>query len=266
VAREHVRVLPYGRHGHVFHLCARPLYAAIGEEHNRNRRLAEWDAVTRKLMTVDFVLAKPTAQFWASEADKVALLRELRVEPHVWPARRYAARTSAAVTTRYFVDKMPWYRTPDDPRLWVAYVDAERTLGGFDTFLGQYRDLLWAVSSGVTYVAPKGWRGAVHTVFTKIMGNGQPATFPVATFLDYCRLRRAIEADQLGSLSISELQRFATIRAAFSSSAFDALYTRWYRDGDTAISGTDVGAVIASRCLFQIHELGFRYDAERPAT
>ena len=60
VAREHVRVLPYGRDGHVFHLSARPLYAAIGEEDNRNRRPAEWDAVLRKLMTLDFVLAHPT--------------------------------------------------------------------------------------------------------------------------------------------------------------------------------------------------------------
>jgi hypothetical protein len=32
VTREHVHVLPYGRQGHVFHLYARPLYAAIGEE------------------------------------------------------------------------------------------------------------------------------------------------------------------------------------------------------------------------------------------
>ena len=40
---------------------ARPLYAAIGEEDNRNRRPAEWDAVLRKLMTLDFVLAHPTA-------------------------------------------------------------------------------------------------------------------------------------------------------------------------------------------------------------
>ena len=65
-AREHVRAVPYGRHGHVFHLCARPIYAAIGEEHNRNRRIAEWDAVMRKLMTLDFVLAKPEATFWAT--------------------------------------------------------------------------------------------------------------------------------------------------------------------------------------------------------
>ncbi len=92
VAREHVRVLPYGRQGHVFHLYARPLYAAIGEEDNRNRRPAEWDAVIRKLMTVDFVLAHPTARFLATEEEKVALLRERLIPSVVWPHRSYAPR------------------------------------------------------------------------------------------------------------------------------------------------------------------------------
>ena len=97
VAREHVRMLPYGRHGHVFHLYARPLYAAIGEEDNRNRRPAEWDAVIRKLMTVDFVLAHPTARFLATEdgeggaaprtTDSVRRVAppELRAEASQWP-------------------------------------------------------------------------------------------------------------------------------------------------------------------------------------
>ena len=92
VAREHVRTLPYGRQGHVFHLYARPLYAAIGEEDNRNRRPAEWDAVIRKLMTVDFVLAHPTARFLATEEEKVALLRERLIPAVVWPHRTYAPR------------------------------------------------------------------------------------------------------------------------------------------------------------------------------
>ena len=75
VTRGDIRSLPYGRQGRVFHVCARPLYAALGEEHNRNRRVAEWDAVTRKLMTLDFVLAHPNARFWATEADKASCCR-----------------------------------------------------------------------------------------------------------------------------------------------------------------------------------------------
>ena len=32
---------------------------------------------------------------------------------------------------------MPWYRDGEDERIWIAYVDAERTLQGFETFLDQ---------------------------------------------------------------------------------------------------------------------------------
>ena len=112
----------------MFHLCARPLYAALGQEHNRNRREAEWDAVVRKLMTLDFVLAHPTARFVATEGEKSALLQELRVRERLWPSRKYAPkRTGSSPTTRYFVDKMPWFRESSDPRLWIVYIDAEVT-------------------------------------------------------------------------------------------------------------------------------------------
>ena len=176
VAREHVRALPYGRQGHVFHLYARPLYAAIGEEDNRNRRPAEWDAVIRKLMTVDFVLAHPTARFLATEEEKVALLRERLIPSVVWPHRSYAPRRpSGPTTTRYFVDKMPWYQEGEDDRIWIAYVDAERTLQGFETFLDQYRALLASMPSGVTYVAPTVWHGVIQNAFTKALESRDAA-------------------------------------------------------------------------------------------
>jgi hypothetical protein len=264
VARAHARALPYGRHGHVFHLCARPIYAAIGEEHNRNRRIAEWEAVMRKLMTLDFVLARPEAKFWATEEDKVSLLRELKVEPDSWPAKHYLSRRAGApMTTRYFVDKMPWYREPDDPRLWFAYVNVERTLNGFETFLVQYKNLIAALPSGVTYVAQKGWRRPVQAVFNKVIGNDSgPTTVPPATFLEYCRLRRDIEADRIQHLRVDELQRFPRLRSRFSARAFDDLYARWIRDGDAVISSTDAYPPNVSPCVLGVHELGFRYDEQ----
>ena len=121
VTRGDVRSRPYGRQGRVFHLCARPLYAALGQEHNRNRREAEWDAVVRKLMTLDFVLAHPTARFVATEEEKSTLLHELRVSARLWSSRKYAPkRAGSTVTTRYFVDKMPWCRETSDARLWIV--------------------------------------------------------------------------------------------------------------------------------------------------
>jgi hypothetical protein len=103
-------------------------------------------------------------------------------------------------------------------------------------------------------------------VFKKVFGKEtEPATVPLAVFLEYCRLRRDIEADRLQHLRIDELHRFRELRSRFSACAFDDLYARWNRDGDVAISSTDAYPPNASPCVLGVHELGFRYDEQHPA-
>lgn len=260
VARGHVRTVPYGRHGHVFHLCARPLYAALGEEHNRNRRTVEWEAVIRKLMTVDFVLAHSGATFWASEPEKSALLTQLHIGQGLWPVRQYQSRRpSGPSTRRYFVDKMPWYRSPDDARLWFAYVDVETTLAGFETFLVQYREVLRAVSSGVTYVAPTVWRGAIQPVFDRVLSGGAPSVFRLSTLLTYFRLRQKVEAERFGELTVADLAQFRDLRGRYREAVGD-LYARWLRGGDEAVQSTDVDRVAPLSCVLQVHALERHYD------
>jgi hypothetical protein len=258
MARQHVRELPYGRHGHVFHVCARPLYAAIGEEDNRNRRPAEWDAVLRKLMTVDFVLAHPNARFWATEAEKVELLRERLIPADVWPHRQYPSRRpDGHPTTRYFVDKMPWYQVAHDPRLWIAYVDSERTLQGFETFLDQYRALLASLPSGVTYVAPTVWHGAVQSAFTNALVARDGGR--MSRFSEYCDMRRVIQDNsQHQRLTSDQYQRFRRYCAEFRTPAFEALYHTYLHT--SRLSSTDVDAAAFPPCLLRVHALGRRYD------
>jgi len=258
VAREHVRVLAYGRQSHVFHLYARPLYAALGEEHNRNRRPAEWDAVIRKLMTLDFVLAHPSARFLATEDEKVALLRERLIPADVWPHRRYAPRHPVGrTTTRYFVDKMPWYQEGEDARVWIAYVDAERTLQGFQTFLDQYRALLASLPSGVTYVAPTAWHGVIEHAFTKALESRDRGI--MRRFMEYCEFRRTIdEAHSNWPLTPDQRRRFREQSAEFHTPAFDALYRKFLET--SAVSSVDVDAAAFPPCLLRVHALGRRYD------
>jgi hypothetical protein len=261
VAREHVRVLPYRRDGHVFHLSARPLYAAIGEEDNRNRRPAEWDAVIRKLMTLDFVLAHPTARFLATEAEKVALLEERLIPSVVWPHRSYPPRrANGRVTTRYFVDKMPWYQHGDDPRVWIAYVDVERTLQGFQTFLDQYRAVLASLPSGVTYVAPTAWHGVIHAAFMKALKSRDPRI--VSRFREYCELRRTMEETHSNWRLTPDQRRWVRAQSAdFLTPAFDALYKTFLET--SSVSSTDVAAAAFPPCLLRVHALGRRYDLTR---
>ena len=264
VTRGDIHSLPYGRQGRVFHLCARPLYAALAEEHNRNRRVAEWDAVTRKVMTLDFVLAYPEARFWATEEDKATLLRERGVRPALWPSRGYAPkRPGSQATTRYFVDKMPWYRDTNDSRLWIAYVDADATLRGFETFLGQYRGLLGAVPSGITYVGATAWSGAVQRVFDKVIVGGEVQSHDLATFWDYCRLRARIEAKEWAAIGVADLQRYKALERRFETATSDALYHCWRQMPDATLGSADLDAARRHDCVLRLHTLGDRYQLAR---
>jgi len=226
LARNHARPVPVGT-GHAFHVYARPLYAALGDEHNRNRREAEWDAVDRKLLTVDFVLARREDTFYATEAEKSAHLDSLRAGRDLWPSRTYAARTrGATLTTRYFVDKMPWHRMPGEPRLWFAYVDTEQTLSGFETFLVQYRPLLSVLSCGVTYVARSVDSRAVTALFTRVLAKRTVIDPTVRDLLVYFRVRRDLENGRRGYASHDEMRRFVDLSSYFGI-AFEDLYAAW---------------------------------------
>ncbi|MDQ6706561.1 MAG: hypothetical protein M3Z85_11365, partial [Acidobacteriota bacterium] len=58
-ANIHCRVTAYRHNRMVYHLSAKPLYDALGEKDNRNRRERQPSTIKNKLMGLDFVLAHP---------------------------------------------------------------------------------------------------------------------------------------------------------------------------------------------------------------
>jgi len=97
-----------------------------------------------------------------------------------------AQRRLATSSTR-----TPWYQNGEDDRIWIAYVDAARTLQGFETFLDQYRALLASMPSGVTYVAPTVWHSVIQSAFTKALEPRDGGI--MSRFHDYCQFRCIIE-------------------------------------------------------------------------
>jgi hypothetical protein len=267
IERGHVRALPIPGLGQVYHLFARQLYAAIGEAHNRNRRLVETEAVTRKLMTLDFVLSTTEGQFIATEEDKVALLTELGVWQELWPAKRYAPRRGRGqIVTRYFVDKMPWLLLPDDTRLWFVYVDSESTLAGLETFLAQYGRLLRVMPCCVIYVGTSAWPAAIRRAMDRgLRRAGRLPSFRRSPFLEYCRLRQLVEAKRLEGVSLTEIQSFRELREEFARAAFDDLYARWCEGGAGAIEKAAGSPHTRLECELRVHRLGFSYGLRQTA-
>jgi len=77
VRRHAVRVGVGRRRAHLYHVFPKPLYAAIGEAENRNRRRVMPPVLIRKLMTLDLVLGGPWLTWLATEEEKIRHLTEV---------------------------------------------------------------------------------------------------------------------------------------------------------------------------------------------
>jgi hypothetical protein len=90
VERKHAdRVVFRADRGGIYHVFGRRLYAAIGQEDNRNRRHASAPLIARKLMTLDFVLAHPDFDWYATESEKRELfVTRLGVPDDALPPRQ----------------------------------------------------------------------------------------------------------------------------------------------------------------------------------
>jgi hypothetical protein len=130
LANGHIRSSTWRQNMQLYHICARPLYEALGQGENRNRRSREVLAIKNKLMGFDFVLAHRRVQFLATEQEKVDYFtRTLELDPSALPAKLYRSRKSAAATTRYFIDKYPVFLSPSGQTAVISGLPADAPSG-----------------------------------------------------------------------------------------------------------------------------------------
>ena len=70
-ANRHCQITVYRHNRMVYHLSAKPLYIALGEPDNRNRREHQPSTIKNKLMGLDFVLEHPAHHYLATEREKL---------------------------------------------------------------------------------------------------------------------------------------------------------------------------------------------------
>src|SRR5258708_1877002 len=159
--RNHAHASTYGHKMQVYHLSARPFYAALGQVDNRNRRRRQLPMIKNRIMGLDFVLAHRDYSYLATEQEKLAYFTEtLQIPVSNLPAKLYHGAKTEAATARYFLDKYPMFlsETPDlgrAPVVTFCFVDeGQVTLSHFETFLAQYRKLFASLSEfHLIYVA-----------------------------------------------------------------------------------------------------------------
>jgi len=221
--------------GYVYRLQHRRLYRAVGLDQNRNRRPAAPALIARKLMLLDVVLSEPTAEWVATEGEKVTLFTErFRVSEDDLPRATLVAQGADAHTERRFKDKLPIALVGEPPVVHFVYLAVDGSVATFERFLLTHARLLSALPTWTVLVAHPRHVCAtgLEDACRRFVGDAPALSAARLRDLErYFLARRAIERNELAQLSIADLQSFRSTRLAFAEPRIEALFSRWVASG-----------------------------------
>ena len=152
-------------------LTGKPIYTALGIPDVRHRRGkdATTQVLMRRLLSLDYIIDRPTFGWLPTEADKVQRFEALGVDRKDFPYRLYGPDGTPKIP-RYFAFKLPI--AVDDQAATFAYVDAGQTTDSELRAWGTAHAPLWAALRARTF--------AVHVV---AVGTGADAADRAAPVL-----------------------------------------------------------------------------------
>ena len=130
----------------IFHVHHKPLYAAIGEPDNRNRRRVTIDRAIERLMVLDGVLADRSLTWLGSEREKRRHFKQRlgdSLRDDEYPRLVFGKRPN--VTVRYFPDKLPIGYDRDRRRHVFMYLARSPSPMDFRVFILRHLELLNAL-------------------------------------------------------------------------------------------------------------------------
>jgi len=247
-ANQHCGVTMFRENRMVYHLSAKPLYDALGERDNRNRRERQPSTIKNKLMGLDFVLDHPQYEYLATEREKLDyFLGRLKLSSEILPTRLYQSPRGHGSTAKHFVDKYPMFLAVlpggSTPVVHFTYVDEGlQSTDGLATYLAQYRQLLHALPDWrVIYIAQHddllpSARRVFYAFEAQESGKSSASLDPqTCELLNYFESRRQYEARDFSRFDTAGLIRYREDKKRFSVERFEALYERWQRSGAGAI-------------------------------
>lgn len=235
VARGFVRVIEPGpvRRGRLYHVHHRPLYDAIGQADNRNRRLRHIGRMVERVMVLDGVLGDRRCS-WLSPADDkwrfFCLKRDNYLRPEDYP--HIAFGSGRQRTLRCFPDKLPIGVDKDrTDHLVFLYLVNRRIPVDFRQFLIRHLALLRFVRTWtVRLLVPRRFRKAVALYKAALREElWTPMNPSVSKMLETYFPERQARGEHLSDPD----DRY--IREEFRKQGMlkiQALYRAWRRDGD----------------------------------
>jgi hypothetical protein len=227
---NHASVSVHARNAHLYHIYSRPLYAALGQEDNRNRRKRPADEARIRLMHFDFRLHNQAQRYIDSERERVGYFTSLGFNEAVLPKHVYRSK-NGPLTVRYFVDKAPVWLGPNGEVSFGFISGDSPSQARFERFLSEYGSLFAQLRR-------------FHVVFVtsrpELAAQGERRFFACvqksptrdAEVYAFFRLRVIHEAGRTAELTVNELRILRAGLARYKSDAVETQYHDWKLRGD----------------------------------
>lgn len=252
--------------GYLYHLHARSVYRALGQEDDRHRRYASPALIARRLMILDTVLGEPEAQWCATEAEKVTLCTG---RFHVALADLPQAATPEEPVPgmrppRYFGHKLPLALAGTPPRVHLFYLATELGTRPFARFLGDHAGLLRALPAWTVVVVQPGhivstahWETTFHDVIDATVWQAGDA---VRALQSHFVTRARLDGNQVSHLTSAERASYEAARLRFASAALDAVYRTWISSGASHVDPALVRGLVPRLGQLVVRVLPFSYQ------
>jgi hypothetical protein len=225
-------ILPGKLHrGRLFHVQYKPLYEAIGEANNRNRKPASTGRFVERLMLLDAVLSDPRHWWLGTERDKVAYFDQAcdTERPRLfYPKLTFGEGREK--TIRYFPDKLPIGIAKQGRRHVFLYLVTRRVPSDFRIFLARHADLLMGTDEWTlrVLVPRRFWNAvALHRFAVRDTYIKRLTPHEVEEFDWFCRARRGQTTEPAPTWGMD----LATAARKFDSARFRAFERVWEHEG-----------------------------------
>lgn len=238
VARGFARAIEPGpvRRGRLYHVHHKPLYEAIGQPDNRNRRLHSLGRMVERVMILDAVLSDRRCWWLSPEADKrrfFDVAQETGLGPEEYPHITF--RSGVRKTVRCFPDKLPiGIEKEDTSRFVFLYLVNRRLPVDFRQFLIRHHNLLLRLHKWtMRLLVPRRFKKAVALYKAALREElWTPLNPSVSTALEtYFRQRQ----EQGGHLGDPTDRYIAREFRQQGMAKITALYRAWRREGDVVL-------------------------------
>ena len=219
----------------IFHVHYKPLYAAIGEPDNRNRRRVTIDRAIERLMILDGVLADRSVTWLGSEREKRRYFKQRlgdSLRDDEYPRLVFGKRPN--VTVRYFPDKLPigYDAITADTCSCISHAVVRRWTSVCSSCGISSCSTRWAsgpfesCSRGPLAGSMEAYEKAAYELLTKPLTPSQ--TEELIWFL---RQPQPLALDA----SVADRARVQAARRAFRSPRFAAIRRHWIAEGNRAV-------------------------------